>query len=195
MKCAVGKRLARQAGTAAVEFSIIVLFFLMLIFATLELARVEYLVNTLMEVTRRATCGAANVDFTNDAEVRKVQANAVFRDARGPLALGDPVHADHVAIDYLSVDRDTMELRHVAALPASPAENRLNCIANPYANNCIRFVRARICAETDNAGNCEPLRYQKVFPFLDLSGARMPTAETMVPAGSLGQTAAATSCS
>lgn len=195
MKHAGVKKRIHQAGTAAVEFSIIVLFFLTFIFATLELARVQYLVNTLMEVTRRAAAGAASVSFRDSAALQGVRANSVFRSTTGPLALGDPVTADNVMIDYLSLSRDTWRLRPVVALPSCPTQNRWNCVANPYADNCIRFVRARICASMDSAGNCQPLSYQKVFPFLDLSGTHMPIAETIVPAGSLGHTPGSAPCS
>lgn len=189
------KRRTRQTGATAVEFAIVILFFLTFIFATLELARIEYLVNTLMEVTRRGAAGAANVSFRNGTALRDVQANAVFRNASGTLPFGHPVTADNVMIDYLSVSRDTLDLKHVTALPSCPERNRWNCIADPYADNCIRFVRARICASMDNAGNCQPLRFQRVFPFLDLSRNTVPTAETIVPAGSLGSVPGTLPCS
>lgn len=184
----------RQAGVSAVEFALVVGFFLMLVFATLELARVEYLVNTLLEVTRRAAAGAAHVSFRDGTALRGVQADAVFRASAGPLVLGEPVTADHVMIDYLYVAKETFELKHVTALPSCPARNRWNCVSDPHADTCIRFVRARICASMDGAGNCQPLSYQKLFPFLDLSRMQLPIAETIVPAGSLGYSAGSMPC-
>ena len=178
----------RQAGVAAVEFSLVVLIFLTIIFATLELARVEYLMNTLMEVTRRAAAAAANVNLKDTTALQAIQAQAVFRDSAGPLALGTPVAAANVTIDYLSVSKDTLDLQHMTSLPSSPARNRWNCIAEPNGDNCIRFVRARVCASMDDAGNCQPLSYQQMFPFFDLPGWHVPVAETIVPAGSLGYT-------
>lgn len=195
MKHAGAKKRPHQAGGAAVEFALVVLFFLTFIFAILELARVEYMVNTLMEVTRRAATEAATANFRSDAALLDIQARAVFRKTAGPLALGDPVKAENVKIDYLSVSKDTMELRHVNALPSCPARNRRNCATDPYADNCVRFVRARICASVDNAGNCQTLPYQRVFPFLDLSGMRIPIAESIVPAGSLGYIPGTPPCS
>jgi hypothetical protein len=188
------RRRTRQAGIAAVEFALIVMCFLVFVCATLELARVEYLLNTLMEVTRRAAAGAATVNFKDASQLKTVQAKAVFRDAAGELALGAPVTADNVVIDYLSVSKSTLDLKHVTTLPNCPARNRWNCIADPYGDSCIRFVRARICASIDSAGNCQPLSYQMVFPFLDLSRMQMPTAETIVPAGSLGEVPGAMPC-
>jgi hypothetical protein len=184
-----------QTGVAAVEFSLVVIIFLTLVFATLELARVEYLVNTLMEVTRRAAANATNVDFNDTTALQRVQADAVFRNSSGPLVLGDPVTAANVVIDYLSVDKTTMDLKHVSALPSCPAQNRWNCVADPNADNCIRFVRARVCASADGSGNCQPLSYQMMFPFFDLSGMSLPAAETIVPAGALGYKVGSMPCS
>jgi len=184
----------RQTGGAAIEFALVVGFFLTFLFAVLELARVEYLANTLMEVTQRAASGAAKVSFHDRTGLQGVQANAIFRHGPGPLALGDPITDANVVIDYLSLSQDTGEFRHVTALPSCPSRNHWNCVANPYGDSCIRFVRARICASMDNAGNCQPLRFQRVFPFLDLSDTNMPVAETIVPAGNLGYTVGAMPC-
>jgi hypothetical protein len=170
----------------AVEFSLVGLIFFTLVFATLELARVEFLINTLHEVTRRAAAAAANVDYRDAAALERVQANAVFRSSPGPLALGAPVTSDDIKIDYLSVSKATWDLQHMSTLPKCPAGNRSNCMTDPQAANCIRFVRARVCASIDGAGDCTPLRYKTAFPFLDLSGMKLPPAETIVPAGSLG---------
>jgi len=176
-----------QAGIAAVEFAVVVLVFLVFVFATLELARIEYLVNTLMEVTRRAAAGAATVSFKDATALQAVQAKAVFRNSAGELPFGHPVTTNNVFIDYLSVSKSTFDLKHITALPSCPARNRWNCVADPYGDSCIRFVRARICASMDSAGNCQPLSFQMMFPFLDLSRLHIPTAETIVPAGSLGE--------
>lgn len=187
MKRGAFKVRTRQAGTAAVEFALVAIMFFMVVFGTLELARWEFLMNTLQEVTRRAAAAAANADFS-DTSLHQVQANAVFRSSLGPLPLGDPVAAGHVTIDYMSISNTTWDLKRVTARPACPARNRLNCMMNPHADNCIRFVRARVCKSTDDAGNCTPLSYTKVFPFLDLSGVKLPPSETIVPVGSLGST-------
>jgi hypothetical protein len=68
-------------------------------------------------------------------------------------------------------------------------------MTDPHANTCIRFVRARVCASMDaTTGNCERLAYKMVFLFLDLSGMKLPFAETIVPAGSLGATIGSIPC-
>ena len=178
----------------AVEFALVAIIFFTVVFATLELARMGFMLNTLEEVTRRAAAAAANVDYRDTAALQKVQTDAVFRTSSGALALGNPVTSDNVKIDYLSVSNATWEVSHMSTLPACPAGNRLNCTTNPNANNCIRFVRARVCASMDSDGNCKTLSYQMIFPFLDLSGMKLPSAETIVPAGTLGATAGAMPC-
>lgn len=188
------QRRSRQAGSVAIEFSLIAIIFFTLIFATLELARIEFLLNTLEEVTRRAAATAANVDYRDTAALQNVQANAVFRNSSGPLALGDPVVADNVKIDYLSLSKTDWDVKHISTLPACRAGNRSKCMTDPHGDSCIRFVRARICASIDDSGECTPLRYQMVFPFLNLSGMKLPLAETIVPAGSLGATIGAIPC-
>lgn len=184
----------REAGTAAVEFALVAIIFFTIVFGALEFARSEYLLNTLQEVTRRAAAGAANANYTDDDALKKVQADAVFRNSSGPLALGDPVISDNVKIDYLSLSKEDWDMKHMSTLPACPAGNRSNCMTDPHADNCIRFVRARVCKSMDAAGNCEPLPYQMVFPFLDLSGIKLPPSETIVPAGSLGATLGSIPC-
>jgi hypothetical protein len=185
---------ARQAGSVAIEFALVAPVFFTIVFAALELARMEFLLNTLVEVTRRAAAAAANVDFRDTTALDNVRANAVFRNSSGPLALGTPVTSANVKIDYLSVSTASWNPTHISTLPTCPAANRLNCMTDPNADNCIRFVRVRVCASMDGDGNCDTLPYRMVFPFFDLSGMKLPSAETIVPAGTLGATPGAIPC-
>jgi hypothetical protein len=178
----------KQKGVSAVEFAVVAIVFFTFLFGVLELARAEYIFNVVREITRRGAAAAANVNFLDAGELQKVQAQAVFRVNAGPLPLGDPITADNVTIDYLSVSQPDMSMIHMTALPSSPAANRLNCLADLYASNCIRFVRVRVCGGTDAAGGCSRLTYQNLFLFFNLSGMQLPVAETIVPAGSLGYT-------
>jgi hypothetical protein len=184
----------RQTGAVTVEFALVAIIFFTLVFATLELARVEFLLNTLEEVTRRAAAAAANVDYRDATALQKVQQNAIFRNSPGVLVLGAPVTADNVKIDYLSVSKGTWDLNHMSSLPSCPAGNQSKCMTDPDADNCIRFVRARVCASMSSDGTCTRLPYQMIFPFLNLAKMQLPTAETIVPAGSLGATIGAVPC-
>ena len=194
MRRVTSKGRTRQTGAVAVEFALVAMIFFMVVFATLELARMEFLLNTLVEVTRRAAAAAANVDFRDATALQKIQTDAVFRTSSGPLALGTPVTSDNVKIDYLSMSKATWNPTHMSSLPTCPAANRLNCTTDPNADNCIRFVRARVCDSMDSDGNCTKLTYQMVFPFFDLFGMKLPAAETIVPVGTLGATPGAMPC-
>lgn len=147
-----------QNGGAAVEFALVVLFFLTLVFGILELARAMYICNTLQEVTRRAAAMAARTDFADAAAMQRVREYAVLRSSAGTLAFADPVTDAHVRIDYMAIT-DTegtrgMEAIPTGSLPASPAANRLICMNDPNDPGCIRLVRARICLP-GGGNNCD----------------------------------------
>lgn len=182
----------KQRGVAAVEFALLAMLFFALVFGVLEVARLIYLFNTLQEVTRRAAVLAMNSPFDQDAQ-DAVRKKALFQDRNGHLVLGTPVTFAHLRLDYLSLSRETgqLTLQPVAPLPASPAVNRLNCLADPYAANCIRYVRVQVCQPAATA-NCARVPYQALFPLIDLSGVGLPRAQTIVPAQSLGYIAGET---
>jgi hypothetical protein len=186
---------SRQRGVAAVEFALVAVIFLILLFGILELARSMYLLNTLKEVTRRAANAAANVDFLDQASLDQVRRHAIFRNDAGALLLGDPVTDQSIHIDYLAVTRDAsgkMSLTPIAtgALPSCVACNRVTCMRDPNDSACIRFVRARICAAGDG-GTCQPYQYQTLFSLLNLRFA-LPASPTLVAAESLGYVQGAT---
>ena len=177
-----------QRGGAAVEFALLVIIFLTLVFGVLEIARVIYMFNILQEVTRRAGALAANSNFSTTSQ-QTIRSRALFSDGNGNLMFGAPVTPDHVKIDYLSISADgstgALTPQPISSLPASPAQNYANCVANPYDSGCIRLVRVRICQLSEGDG-CTPVPYQMQFPFIDLSGLNLPRSETIVPANTLG---------
>jgi Flp pilus assembly protein TadG len=180
----------RQAGVASVEFAVVAGVFCLFMFGVMELSRAIYVINTLQEVTRRAAVAAANVQPT-EAALGQIRAQAVFRDSAGMLMLGDPVTDQHVRIDYLALLRAadgsiTPTVIPTASLPATPARNRVNCTADANAINCIKLVRARICAPTGE-GDCPPVTYQTLFSMVALP-IQLPASTTIVPAQSLGYT-------
>lgn len=181
----------KQRGGAAVEFAILAIVFFTLVFGVLELARVMYLFNILQEVTRRAAVMAANSSFDQDT-LDRIRSQALFADKNGNLMFGAPVTPGHLKIDYLSISRDagtgTLTALPAAPMPADPARNHLNCLANPYDARCIRLVRVRICQPGGDADSCTSVPYQMLFGFVDLSALKLPRSETIVPAQSLGYT-------
>lgn len=179
-----------QAGSTAVEFSLVVIIFLTFVFGIVELARAVYVVNTLFEVTRRAAKEAANSNF-DGATRQAIQQKAIFRTSTGPLVLGDPVNDLNVHIDYMSLELGaggslTPTPMMSVNIPSSPANNRLACYANPYSAQCVRLVRVRVCAAADST-SCTPLRFQSMLPLIAFS-FNLPSATTIVMAETLGYT-------
>lgn len=185
-------RASKQQGVAAVEFAVIVIFFLILLFGVLEMARLVYLFNTLQEVTRRAASIAVNSAFDVDAQ-GDVRKRALLADKDGNLILGRPITADHLRLEYLSLSRSAtgvLAKQKVTTLPASPAQNRLNCLADPNADNCIRFVRVQVCQPIP-ASSCTPVPYEMLLPLIKFNGLVLPRSETVAPAQTMGYVAGA----
>lgn len=178
----------KQGGTTAVEFAGVVLVVLLAIFGTIEIARAMYVFNTLQEVTRRAAAAAAKADFTVPSAMAQVKQEAIFRNDRGPLLLGDPVTDDNIVIDYMSIARagNSLALVPNTSMPGSPAENRAACMKDPYADNCIQFVRVRVCSTAD-ASSCAPVIYQTLFPLVSLP-LELPVSTTIVKVDALNVT-------
>lgn len=185
---------SKQQGVAAVEFALLASLFFALVFGILEVARMVYLFNTLQEVTRRAATIAINSPFSDSAQ-KTVRQQAIFAGQAGNLLLGNPVTPDHLRLEYLSLARDSggaLAMQPVSPLPASPDANRLNCLSDPYAANCIRFVRVRVC-QPNVTDSCTPVRYQMLFPLVNFSGLVLPRSTTTAPAQTMGYTAGAAS--
>lgn len=178
-----------QEGSTVVEFALVLPVFLLFVFAVMELARALYMINILQEVTRRAASSAAAADFSNTATMDTIRRSAVLDDVSGQLPLGVPVTDAHVRIDYLSITRDAGGLMNYSPIPAgslpgNPARNNVNCVLNPYGDNCIRLVRVRIC-DPDNTGSCDAVQYQQAFPLINFSFS-LSKSTTIVAAEGLG---------
>jgi uncharacterized membrane protein len=188
------RRRTAHGGAFIVEFALLVVAFLTLIFGVIEIARYMYVINTLQEVTRRAASAAANVDFSNEAAKSVVRQNAIFRTASGGLVLADPVSDSSIRIDYLAIVKSNGVSTPTPipgnALPSSPARNRFICKGHPNDAGCVRLVRVRVC-DAGVAGRCEPVRFQTILPFVALP-IDLPVSSTIVSAETLGFTAGMT---
>jgi hypothetical protein len=184
-----GKGKFRQDGVAAVEFALVVSMFLLLVFGIIEVARLMYMYNTVSEVTRSVARAAANISFIDDSSLNLARKRAVFNEANGILPFGKPITSDHIRIEYLhlGVKGGGRELQIIpsGSMPASPARNRVNCMADSTGTNCIRAVQVRICQEGNTAGACTPIPYQTLMPLVSLP-LTLPTSLTIVTAESLG---------
>lgn len=173
------------AGVVTVEFAFVVVLFLTLVCGVLELARIMYLFNTLQMVTQRAATAAANADFSSPAAIDTARQRAVFRETPGALSAGAPVTDRHVRIEYLSLsDSGEMAAIPTANLPSCPANNRINCLQNPYGSSCIRLVRASIC-DPAVTGQCNSVAYEALFSFVAIP-LQLPKATAIATAETLG---------
>ena len=177
----------RQSGVAAVEFAMVATMFFVIVFGIIEIARAMYMFNTMAEVTRRAAQEAANVSFRDSAALDLVRKRAVFDEEKGKLPFGEPITYQNIRIEYLTLpkNKSALEIIPDASLPSCPAKNRVNCMADPNAGNCIRAVQARICQEGSSGGACTPVTYQSLVSLINLP-LTLPTALTIVSAETLG---------
>ncbi|MCU6497851.1 pilus assembly protein [Rugamonas sp. A1-17] len=189
------QKIDAQRGVVAVEFSMVLMLFLIIAVGVIELARAMYLYNTLEMVTQRAASLAANTDFRDAAAMDAVRQKAIFRSSAGALMLGAPITDAHVRIDYLALTyagTPAMAEIPAAALPACTANNRITCMKDPYDASCIRFVRARICDPAVTA-TCNHVQYQTLFSLVSLP-LSLPNATAIINAETLGATLGAAPC-
>src|SRR5437868_14035038 len=95
----------RQSGAFVVEFALLVLLFFIMVFFVIEMARLVYMWNTLVQVSRDAASAAATTDFSDKVALSTLSQKAIFRGNAGPLVLGAPITDAYVRIDYMSVAR------------------------------------------------------------------------------------------
>lgn len=174
---------ARQCGNATIEFGMVCLVFMPLLFAMFEYGRLLFLWNTLPEVTQRAARAAAITDFSDPAAMQALRQAALFGGDDGALPLAPNVSSANIRIDYLWQSA-AGELAPLPLLPACPLANRINCARDPQGASCIRFVRVRLCGASADA-SCPPLAFEPWAP-ISLVPTRLPTATTVTPAESLG---------
>lgn len=190
-------RLRFQRGVAAVEFALLAIIFFTIVFGMLELARAMFVFNTVQEVTRRAAAAASVTNHRDAAAMARIRQDAIFRNSPGELILSTPVTDSNVRIDYLALTRQgdgnlSMTRIDDGALPTCARNNRTICMSNPNATNCIRFVRARICAD-DGSAQCTAVDYKTIFPLIALP-FKVPRATTISVVESFGGMPEGTPC-
>jgi hypothetical protein len=186
----------RQDGVAAVEFAIVATLFFLIVFGIIEFARAMYMYNTLAEVTRSAAEAAANTSFNDDGGLDLARKRAVLDEKNGKLPFGSPITYHNVRIEYMYLPPKAFALQIISAgsLPACPASNRVNCMADPNGTSCIRAVQARICKEGAASGTCTPVDYESLIPLIKLPLV-LPTSPTIVTAETLGYKTGDVPCS
>lgn len=170
-----------QTGTAAVEFAVLAVIFLMFVFGIIEIARLLFVLNTLHEVTRRAATAAVSVYPRDTAAIARVKQQAIFRSTPGDLVLAPPITDQHIRLDYLRADLSVIP---EGSWPQDAAANRQICMLDPRAQTCIRFIQASVCDPSD-ANQCIAVESMMLLPLIDL---RIPLhrAASIAPVESLG---------
>lgn len=177
-----------QRGAAAVEFALVVIPFLLLMFGAMEFGRLLYLWNTVQEVTRNAARQAVVTDFTNTAAIASIKRSAVFRTTDGSLPAAAEITNARVNIRYLNASGDIPSL-----MPLNPGDNISACLDSTRVTECIRFVE--VCVSTGNT--CQANQSISFVPMIslfsqsgtystDLSGLKIPMSTVRMPAESLG---------
>ncbi|WP_136419829.1 TadE family protein [Herbaspirillum sp. ST 5-3] len=173
-----------QHGAASVEFALVAVAFLTVVFGIIEMGRLFYLWNTVQEVTRRAAREAV-VRYVEDAPA--IQRYAVFQpDASGVVQLPGAAEISNLAVDIRYLNRVNASGVGVPAdpLPPSPVDNITACVSK--TPSCINFVEVTVCMGEDGA--CTPVQYVPLFgmwPF-NLFAVDIPGSTVVMPAESLG---------
>ncbi len=176
-------RRSRQAGTTAIEFALLAMFFFSLVVGIVEVARAMYMWNTVSEITRRYARELAVTNFKDGTATAAARTYAAFGRSDGSFPLSGPINGTHFQVSYLRGDGATA----VGALPDCPEQNLINCAADPDGANCIRFVRVRVC-DPASSGNCSPVAYPLMVK-LDMGLPDLfnfPSFATVVPAAGFG---------
>jgi Flp pilus assembly protein TadG len=143
-----------QSGTTTVEFAIIGLVMMIVVFAIIEFGRALYTYNVLTEAARRGARMAA-VCPVGDPKPASV---AIFDSGNGTSSVVSGLTTSNIQIQYL--------------------DSNGNAIASPAANfNSIRYVQSSI------VGFTLPLIIPAIFPTLSLNGftATMPRESLGIP--------------
>jgi hypothetical protein len=178
----------RQRGAAAVEFALIAVAFLTLLFGIIEFGRLFFNINSVQEITRRAAREQV-VRWVSAADQDTVQRLAVLQPASSgtvyfPGAI-DITNAQ-VQLGFYHTYDDAVNGNNPISYGSgsAPADNVSNCLlssTDPNYLNCIRFVRAELV----NADGT-PVNFRVLVPFMPSNVFPLPGSMVIMPAESLG---------
>lgn len=173
----------RQSGASAIEFALVAVILLTLLFGIIEFGRLFFTLNSVQEITRRAAREQV-VRWVSAAD--QVQRLAVLRaGSSGEVNFpGSPdIRNVHVRLSFLN---PSMAVIPANSLPASPTENFNNCFLpadeDDYAK-CIKFVQAAL---SKDAGGTEPLDFSVIAPYMPRDAFALPVSTVTMPAEAMG---------
>lgn len=155
-----------QNGAVAIEFALVALMFLTLVFGIMEFGRFMYLYNTVQEVTRRAA-RQATVTWTSQHSATAFRQSALLGGNTLPAA--GEVGTANLSIDYLDTAGQPM-----TSMPADPAENVIACQTG--SAQCVGSIRVSLSGVT----------YTPSFRLFDFLNVQVPASTVVIPVESLG---------
>jgi hypothetical protein len=167
-----------QRGAAAVEFAIVCMVLLTMVFGSMEVSRMVFLWNTMTEVTSALARSAAMTKFSDTTMKDTLRRQAIFVDsAAQKMPLGGDITYDYLRIDYLHEDGTPVAQ---GDLPICQIQNVVNCLNDPGSNSCVRFVRVRLCKP---GTDCVHVPYTTMIslPAMDGLNIDMPWFTAVVP--------------
>ncbi|MES2153072.1 MAG: TadE family protein [Pseudomonadota bacterium] len=124
-----------ERGGETIEFALVSLVFLTLVFGMLEFGRMLYLYNTMQEVTRRAAREAVTRWVDQGATVKSL---ALFGASSVPA--GPEITSANITITYWTKSPSAQ----VDPMPADPGDNIVACSDVTRAASCIDSVQVSI---------------------------------------------------
>lgn len=169
----------QQEGVAAVEFALIAVLLLMLLFGIIEFGRLFFVINSVQEVTRRAAREQV-VRWINQTDA--VQRIAVLRPGSSGVVnfpgAGDITNVD-VKLSFYNTYANARAGTNPITGIDSPDDNFSNCVN--AAPNCILFVRATL---TKPDGS--PLDFNVIAPYMPADTFSLPRSTVIMPAEAMG---------
>lgn len=176
----------QQRGAAAVEFAIIAMLLITLLFGIIEFGRMFYMLNTVQEVTRRAARAAVISWVDNSGWQSPEMSQVLFGGVSFPG--GGEITANNISIKYLDVSG--VEIVS-SQRPTSAANNIAACLGGGAYGTCIAYVQVSIvgvsgarCPEPNTDKVCY-IPMIGLFPFLSVP---IPASTVTMPAESMGYT-------
>jgi Flp pilus assembly protein TadG len=193
-----------QQGVSAVEFALVLVILLALLFGIVEFGRLFFTINSVQEITRRA---AREQVVNRPAKMAAVQHVAVlnlegcgpdtgtlnFRDACSSGTVNFPGSPDitnvNVELGFFHSYGDARQNTNALPDTITPEQNIENCVS-PENTNCIKFVRASLIKTPG-----QKLDFGVIAPYLPLdlvtigkssNKLYIPFSTVIMPAEALG---------
>lgn len=169
----------KQHGVSAIEFALVAVILLALLFGIVEFGRLLFSINSAQEITRRAARAQVVKWVTAQAAVRNT---AVLRPgSTGTVHFpGSPdITSAHVGLRFYNTYPDAVAGGTGITTFVSPEDNVDKCLLGDP--NCINYVRATL-TKADGS----PLDFQVLAAYMPAGLFPIPVSTVIMPAEALG---------